>query len=146
MHPARKKRLLLIILMVAGISVATAAIVTAMSQNLNLFFPPRDVAAGLAPENTTFRVGGLVKPGSVSRDQSSLAVNFVIYDMEAEVTVSYEGILPDLFAEDEAAVATGQLTNGVFVATQVLAKHDENYTPPEVADAMSQQAEEGSYK
>ena len=145
MHPARKKRLMLIILMVIGVSVATAAIVTAMSKNLNLFFPPRDVVAGLAPQNTTFRVGGLVKAGSVNRDQDSLAVNFILYDDQAEIAVSYTGILPDLFAENEAAVATGMLQGDSFVASQVLAKHDENYMPPEVADTLNSSDSEGNY-
>jgi len=138
MHPKRKKRLILIILMLVGIAIATAAILTALNQNLNLFFPPRDVVEGKAPEGATIRLGGVVKEGSVKRSQESLAVSFIITDYIGEVEVRFEGILPDLFAEGEAAVATGVYQDGIFEASQVLAKHDENYTPPEVEEAMQE--------
>lgn len=141
MHPKRKQRLTLVVLMVVGVSLAAFLILKAMEDNLNLFYSPRDIAAS-APGNTeTIRVGGMVVPGSVVRSQESLAVTFDLTDGDAIVTVSYAGILPDLFAEDEAAVATGIFDGNILNATQVLAKHDENYTPPEVADAMKSEGE-----
>ena len=142
MHPKRKQRLFLVLAMVVGVSIATYAIVKSMEANFNLFYSPRDIAANTPAAEVTIRVGGMVVPGTVNRSQESLDVTFDLTDGDAEVTVRYSGILPDLFAEDEAAVATGKFIDGELVATQVLAKHDENYTPPEVADAMNP---EGDY-
>lgn len=138
MHPARKRRLYLILALVIGVSIATGLVLKAMTSNINLFYPPRDVVSGKAPENTTIRLGGVVKEGSVHRDSKTLKVDFIVTDGTGDVPVTYEGILPDLFEEGQAAVAVGSLHNGVFEATQVLAKHDENYTPPEVQDAVAE--------
>ena len=109
-----------------------------LGQNANYFFTPSQVLQGEAPDNVTIRAGGMVVKGSIERSTDSLDVSFLVTDGMANLRVSYSGILPDLFAEDEAAIATGRLDeNNVLQATQVLAKHDENYTPPEVADAMN---------
>lgn len=137
MHPVRKQRLLLVLFVVLFSSAAIGLVVYAMSGNINLFFPPAEVAAGKAPTGKPIRVGGMVVEGSVQRSDDSLAVAFELTDYEAKVGVVYEGILPDLFGEGQGAVASGALNaDGVLVATEVLAKHDENYMPPEVADAL----------
>jgi cytochrome c-type biogenesis protein CcmE len=134
MHPIRKQRLMLVIFGVVFSSVAIGLMVYAMRENINLFYPPSKIAAGEAPHNRNIRGGGCVKPGSVSRSKESLEVTFVLTDGGADVPVAFSGILPDLFAEGEAAVVNGMIDDkGVFRAEQVLAKHDENYTPPEVA-------------
>jgi len=109
----------------------------ALSQNINLFYSPTQIASGEAPHNTRIRAGGMVVDGSVVRDQQSLNVTFDITDYDQTVTVHYDGILPDLFREGQGIVAQGELdSNNVFQASEVLAKHDENYMPPEVADAL----------
>ncbi len=108
-----------------------------LSQNINLFYSPTQIAAGEAPQGTRIRAGGMVVDGSVKRDQESLHVEFGITDYEKSVTVHYNGILPDLFREGQGIVAQGELDeNNVLQAAEVLAKHDENYMPPEVADAL----------
>ena len=133
----RQRRMLWVGLIVVGVSVATFLALAAFQKNLLYFYTPSQIAAGEAPTNYAFRVGGLVKKGSVHRDPNSLAVRFVLTDGAAEVTVFYEGILPDLFREGQGIIAIGQLQpDGLFKATQVLAKHDENYMPPEVAEAL----------
>jgi cytochrome c-type biogenesis protein CcmE len=110
-----------------------------LGQNANYFFTPSQVLQGEAPKNITIRAGGMVVEGSIQRSTDSLDVSFLVTDGLGNLKVSYSGILPDLFAEGEAAIATGKLDNDkVLRASQVLAKHDENYTPPEVADAMNQ--------
>jgi cytochrome c-type biogenesis protein CcmE len=110
-----------------------------IGQNANYFYTPSQIAAGEAPEAVNIRAGGMVVDGSIVRSQDSLDVQFQVSDGASSLTVSYSGILPDLFAENEAAIASGVLDgNRVLQATQVLAKHDENYTPPEVADAMAE--------
>ncbi len=137
MTPARKKRLLLILLMVAGIGVGVAFALKALNQNLMFFFSPSDIVAGKAPQNKDFRVGGLVVEGSVKRPGDGLTVEFDLTDNAKTVTVKYTGILPDLFREGQGIIANGRLDpSGEFVANEVLAKHDENYMPPEVMDAM----------
>ncbi len=139
MKPERKQRLLVVvfILVVAGLVVGLLSY--ALRENINLFYTPSQVAAGEAPTNQQIRVGGMVVIGSFQRAKDSLDNTFLVSDGSANLLVHYSGILPDLFAEDEAAVATGILgEDGVFLAQQVLAKHDEEYTPPEVADAMQQ--------
>ena len=139
MHPIRKQRLQVVILIVVASSLAVGLIAYMLGQNANYFFTPSQVLQGEAPENTTIRAGGMVVEGSVERSPDSLDMSFLVTDGLANLKVSYSGILPDLFAEGEAAVATGQLDgNNILWASQVLAKHDENYTPPEVADAMNQ--------
>lgn len=137
MRIIKQKRLGLILLMVAGISVATFFGLRAFNDNLMYFFSATDVIEGKAPKDHLFRLGGMVVKGSVVRQPSGLTVRFVLTDMAKEVTVEYTGILPDLFREGQGIVANGKLdANGVFIAQEVLAKHDENYMPPEVAGSM----------
>ena len=137
MKPIKQKRLTLILLMVAGISVAVFFGLRAFNDNLMYFFSATDVIEGKAPKDHLFRLGGMVVKGSVVRQPSGLTVRFVLTDMAKEVTVEYTGILPDLFREGQGIVANGKLdANGVFIAQEVLAKHDENYMPPEVAGSM----------
>ena len=137
MHPVRKQRLILVLFIVVFSSAAIGLVAYALRGNINLFFPPAEVAAGKAPIGQAIRVGGMVKEGSVTRSDNSLEVYFVITDFSADVPVTYEGILPDLFDEGQGAVASGKLdADGVLRATEVLAKHDENYMPPEVAEAL----------
>jgi cytochrome c-type biogenesis protein CcmE len=139
MHPIRKQRLLIVLFVVLFSSAAVGLVVYAMRGNINLFYPPADVAAGKAPVEQPIRVGGMVREGSVQRSDDSLAVRFEITDFQASVPVVYEGILPDLFDEGQGAVASGRLNDdGVLVASEILAKHDENYMPPEVAEALEQ--------
>lgn len=137
MHPIRKQRLLVVLFVVLFSSAAVGLVVYALRGNINLFYPPADVAAGKAPAGQPIRIGGMVKEGSVQRSDDSLAVRFEITDFQASVPVVYEGILPDLFDEGQGAVASGRLNEaGLLVATEILAKHDENYMPPEVAEAL----------
>lgn len=144
MHPVRRQRLFLVLFIVLFSSAAIGLIAYALRGNINLFYPPAEVAAGKAPAGTALRVGGMVVDGSVSRSESDLEVRFELTDYQASVPVVYRGILPDLFAEGEGAVASGKLTpEGVLEATEVLAKHDETYMPPEVADALEQSHAKG---
>ncbi len=139
MNKRRKKRLLGVIAMLGGLGLATALALKAFESNLLYFYSPHQVAAGAAPDNRAFRIGGLVTSGSVRRDPHSLKVEFVLTDTLDEVRVVYDGILPDLFREGQGIVANGRLDGqGVFNAEQVLAKHDENYMPPEVAAALKE--------
>ena len=137
MHPVRKQRLYLVLFLVVFSSAAIGLVAYALRGNINLFFSPADVAAGKAPVGQALRVGGMVVDGSVQRSDDSLVVRFEITDFQATVPVVFEGILPDLFGEGQGAVASGKLDAlGVLQASEVLAKHDENYMPPEVADAL----------
>ncbi len=137
MHPVRKQRLIIVIFIVIFASVAVGLMTFALRENINLFYPPSAMAAGEAPIDKRIRAGGCVLPGQVKRSTESLEVSFLITDGAANVEVIYTGILPDLFSEGEAVVVNGRLNgDGVFMATEVLAKHDETYTPPEVAEAM----------
>ncbi len=139
MHPVRRQRLITVIFLVIAASVAVALLTYALRENINLFYPPEKILSGEAPAGVRIRAGGMVVPGSVVRADDSLFTSFLITDGLAQVEVNYTGILPDLFAENEAAVVTGELDqNQVFQASEVLAKHDENYTPPEVAEAMKE--------
>ncbi|MDA8782004.1 cytochrome c maturation protein CcmE [Porticoccaceae bacterium] len=139
MHPVRKQRLQLVVLIVVAASVVTGLMAYMIGQNANYFYTPSQIAAGEAPEAVNIRAGGMVVDGSIMRSQDSLDVQFQVSDGASNLTVNYSGILPDLFAVNEAAIASGVLDgNRVLQATQVLAKHDENYTPPEVADAMAE--------
>ncbi len=139
MHPLRRQRLLLVLFLVVVSSIAIGLVTYALRENINLFYTPSQVAAGAVPIEKRVRVGGMVVAGSVRRERRSLEVFFQLTDGAAVVDVRFAGILPDLFAEGQAGVATGKLNNqGIFMAEEVLAKHDENYTPPEVADAMQQ--------
>ncbi|MDO6515575.1 MULTISPECIES: cytochrome c maturation protein CcmE [unclassified Neptuniibacter] len=137
MNPKRKQRLIIVLFIVFGVGIAVGLTMFALSQNINLFYSPTQIAAGEAPHNTRIRAGGMVVDGSVNRDQQSLNVTFDITDYDQTVTVHYNGILPDLFREGQGIVAQGELdSNNVLQASEVLAKHDENYMPPEVADAL----------
>ena len=131
----RHKRAAAIALGVVAIGAATALVLTAFEQNLVFFFTPSQVAANEAPQGRTFRIGGMVLPGSVKRD--GVEVRFVVTDTAKTIPVTYRGALPDLFREGKGVVAQGQLgADGVFAAREVLAKHDENYMPPEAANAV----------
>lgn len=131
----RTKRLLIIVGGLASVSVASALVLNALNSNVAFFYSPTQVEAGEAPKERAFRVGGLVKPGSMQRDQ--MTVRFVITDTARDMPVKYTGILPDLFKEGKGAVAQGRLdAQGEFVASEVLAKHDENYMPPEAQHAV----------
>ncbi|GAB4363483.1 MAG: cytochrome c maturation protein CcmE [Methylohalobius crimeensis] len=133
----RRRRMILVGVIVIGVSVATFLALAAFQKNLLYFYTPSQIEAGEAPTGYAFRVGGLVEEGSVQRDPDSLAVRFTLTDGSARVTVFHEGILPDLFREGQGIIAIGQLqSDGFFKASQVLAKHDENYMPPEVAEAL----------
>jgi len=141
MHPVRKQRLFVVLLIVFGTSAAAALLFYSLSENMNFFYSPADVQAGKAPLAKSIRVGGLVVPGSVERQKDGLEVIFTITDNAAQLAVHYQGILPDMFSEGQGVVAAGSLQEpGYFQATQVLAKHDENYMPPEVHDALKKGA------
>lgn len=147
MHPQRKQRLIIILFMLSGIGVAVALLMTALEENINLFYTPKDIAAGKAPKHQSIRAGGMVVEGSVKRDQTSLVVQFDVSDGAENVTIEYDGILPDLFREGQGIVALGALNDdGIFVASEVLAKHDENYMPPEVKDALDKAHQDKAYK
>ncbi len=137
MNPKRKKRLTIVLFILAGAGIAVGLTLFALSQNINLFFSPTQIAQNEAPVNTRIRAGGMVVEGSVVRDPNSLKVQFDVTDYKNTVTVVYTGILPDLFREGQGIVAQGELdAQGKLQAVEVLAKHDENYMPPEVADAL----------
>ncbi|MEL0192025.1 MAG: cytochrome c maturation protein CcmE [Halieaceae bacterium] len=137
MHPKRKQRLIVATAIVVLSSAAIGLVAYALRGNINLFYPPADVAAGMAPTDRTIRVGGMVVEGSVVRSETDLTARFDVTDYSGIVTVSYTGILPDLFAEGEGVVASGMLQpDGSLIASEILAKHDENYMPPEVAEAL----------
>ncbi len=138
MNKLRKKRLATVGVIIMGMGIAAALILTAFEKNLMYFYSPTQIASGEAPQARAFRVGGLVEQDSVSRDPDSLQVTFKLTDTKETVTVSYDGILPDLFREGQGIVANGKLDGkGVFQASEVLAKHDENYMPPEVVEALA---------
>ena len=138
MKLARKKRLILIGLMVAGIGVGVYFALKSLDENIMFFFSPTEVTEGKAPQGRLFRIGGMVVEGSLSRPGDGLTVQFDLTDDANNVTVLYTGILPDLFREGQGVIANGKLgEDGAFVAQEVLAKHDENYMPPEVAEAMA---------
>jgi cytochrome c-type biogenesis protein CcmE len=142
MKPARKKRLALIVLMVSGIAIGVGFALKSLDENIMFFFTPSEVAQGKAPRDRLFRIGGMVVNGSVSRPGNGLTVQFDLTDNNSNLTVRYTGILPDLFREGQGIIANGQLgEDGAFVAQQVLAKHDENYMPPEIAEAMKKTSE-----
>src|SRR5689334_18642104 len=133
----RHKRIGIILVGLAGLGVATYLVASAFRQNLVFFFSPTQVAAKEAPINRTFRIGGLVENGTLKRDADGLTVRFTVTDTAASIPVVYKGILPDLFKEGRGCVAQGKIgSDGVFQAEQVLAKHDENYMPPEAGAAL----------
>ena len=133
----RHKRIAFILVGVSGIAIAAFLVASAFRNNLVFFFSPTQVVAKEAPINRTFRVGGLVQDGTLKRENDGLTVSFVVTDTAASVPVVYKGILPDLFKEGRGCVAQGRMdAQGVFHAEQVLAKHDENYMPPEAGQAI----------
>ena len=134
----RQKRFVLIGLGLVALAVAAALVLNAFQSNLVFFYTPRQAANGEVPQGRSFRIGGMVEAGSLKREGDGLTVHFIVTDMAKRVPVTYKGILPDLFKEGKGAVAQGQLVaGGTFVASEVLAKHDENYMPPEAADALA---------
>lgn len=134
----RRKRLIAVIAILAGVGAATALAMLAFQDNLLYFYNPSQVMAGEAPKGRTFRIGGMVTQGSLERTAGTLKVRFVVTDYKHSIPVNYEGLLPDLFREGQGVIAHGQLTAaGEFVADEVLAKHDENYMPPEVAESLN---------
>lgn len=136
---ARHKRLALIIAGLLALGIAAALLLNVFRSNLVFFYTPSQVVRGEAPKDTSFRIGGLVEPGSLKRSGDSLDIHFVVTDTAHEIPVVYSGILPDLFREGKGVVAQGKLgADGLFHADQVLAKHDENYMPPEAAEALKQ--------
>ena len=135
----RHKRLLLILAGLAILGMIAALVLNAFRSNLVFFYSPTQVAAGEAPTGKPFRIGGLVKEGSLKREADGITLSFVVTDTDKDLAVRYTGILPDLFREGKGAVAQGKIgENGVFVASEVLAKHDENYMPPEAAQAVGE--------
>lgn len=138
----RRRRMMLVGLIVLGVGAAAAFALTAFQDNLLYFYTPSDVSAGKAPTDKSFRLGGMVPEGSFKRPEGSMEASFVLTDYASNVTVKYAGVLPDLFREGQGVVARGRLgTDGVFIAEEVLAKHDENYMPPDVADALRKQGD-----
>jgi len=141
---ARHKRLGFVAVGLVVLGLATWLVLGALQGNLSYFFSPTEVAQGKAPADHIYRLGGLVEVDSVQRATGDLTVNFVITDNANKVNVAYSGILPDLFKEGQGVIAQGRMgSNGTFVAEEVLAKHDENYMPPEVADALEKSHKEG---
>lgn len=133
----RHKRLAFIVIGIAGLAAAATLIFSAFNSNMVFFFSPSDVQAKQAPIGRDFRLGGLVQEGSLRREDDGLTVHFVVTDTAETTNVTFTGILPDLFREGQGVVAQGRLTDsGIFMAKEVLAKHDETYMPPEVADAL----------
>jgi len=137
MNRQQKRRAWMVVFLVAGIGTAVSLVLYGLRQNINLFYNPSQIAQHEAPTNKTFRLGGMVKKGSLHRDTKSLDVEFILTDFQHDVLVKYRGVLPDLFREGQGIVANGQVnTSGEFIAEDVLAKHDSNYMPPEVKAAL----------
>jgi cytochrome c-type biogenesis protein CcmE len=137
MNPTRKRRLIFVMLFLLAAATAAVLITLALQENLTYLHTPTDVRAGKAPDNARFRLGGVVCEGSVRRATGTLDIDFAVTDRIRQVPVHYNGILPDMFKEGTSIIATGRMDNGRFVATEVLAKHDETYMPKEVAEAMA---------
>ena len=145
MHPTRKRRLIAVLLIVAGVGVAAAITSWSLRQNMLYFVSPADAMQQQLPAHRQIRLGGLVVTGSVQRTAGGLGVDFIVTDGKASVPVHYEGILPDLFREGQGVITRGAFDDeGRFVAVEVLAKHDENYMPPEVADALREAGHPGA--
>ena len=141
---ARHKRFGIVVVGLAALGLAAYLVLNALEGNLSYFFSPTEVAEGKAPADHVFRLGGLVEAGSVTREEGELTVKFIVTDMAQRVTVAYNGILPDLFAEGQGVIAQGRMgPDNVFVADEVLAKHDETYMPPEVAAALEEAGKMG---
>jgi len=137
MHPVRKKRLILILFILSGASIAAALALYALKQNINLYYTPSQVAAGKAPINRLFRMGGLVRKGTIRHEKKGLEIKFNLTDTTQDVEVDYTGVLPDLFREGQGIIVKGKLNReGIFIADQVLAKHSANYMPKPALDAI----------
>jgi cytochrome c-type biogenesis protein CcmE len=136
MNPTRKRRLIIVLLVLAAALVAVGLTVFALQQNMNYLFTPSQVRSGQAEAYKTFRLGGMVKAGSIQRSSDSLKVGFTVVDADGAMPVEYTGILPDLFRDNQSVIATGHMAGDHFVATEVLAKHDETYMPKELKEAM----------
>jgi cytochrome c-type biogenesis protein CcmE len=142
MTPARRRRLILVLGIVAGVGIAGALALTAFKKNVMFFYDPSQVAAGQVPVGERFRLGGMVEKGSVHRTPGSLEIQFVVTDFAHELPVKYDKVLPDLFREGQGIVAHGHIDKeGVFIADEVLAKHDEKYMPPQVARSLKNKGE-----
>lgn len=137
MNPTRKRRLVVVSLILGAVGIAATLTVLALQQNITYLYTPVEVLGGKVPADARFRLGGMVKAGSIERASDSLKTGFTVTDGDADLAVEYTGILPDLFREKQSVVATGHMAGGRFVATEVLAKHDENYVPRDVAEAMA---------
>ena len=137
MNPVRKKRLIIIGAILFGVAATVGLGLTALQENISLFYTPTQIVNGEAPQGVRIRAGGLVKEGSLTRSEDSLTVDFIVTDGDADTGIQYRGILPDLFREGQGIVAMGRLNDvGVLIADEILAKHDENYMPPEVSSAL----------
>ncbi len=135
----RHQRGILVALVLAGVAIAITLLLQALDEEILYFYTPQQVVAGDAPDGKRFRLGGLVIPGSIQRASGSLKVSFLVTDNQKTLPVEYEGVLPDLFRDGQGVIAHGTINDGgVFVADEVLAKHDENYMPPEVAEALKE--------
>ncbi len=133
----RHQRGILVALVLAGVAIAITLLLQALDEEILYFYTPQQVVAGDAPDGRRFRLGGLVTLGSIERELGSLKVSFLVTDNQKTLPVEYEGVLPDLFRDGQGVIAHGTMNdNGIFVADEVLAKHDENYMPPEVAEAL----------
>ncbi|AND68186.1 cytochrome C biogenesis protein CcmC [Dyella thiooxydans] len=137
MNPTRKRRLIIVVMVLIAAAIAGGLTVFALQQNMNYLFTPSQVQEGQARDYKTFRLGGMVKEGSIQRSSDSLKVTFTVVDADGAMPVEYTGILPDLFRDNQSVITTGHMENGHFVATEVLAKHDETYMPKELKDAMA---------
>ena len=138
MNPIRKQRLYALIAILIGSLLATWLVVSALSENMNLFYSPTEIKEANLNQDTLIRAGGMVKAGSIIKSKDSLDVSFTVTDYQNDLLIKYKGILPDLFAENAGVVVRGNLTpEGDFLAIEVLAKHDENYMPPEVAKLLN---------
>ena len=137
MHPIRKQRLYVVLSILLGTALAAFLVFKGLSENINLFYSPSDLKEKNISVDDLIRVGGMVKKDSINKENNSLRVSFVVTDFEEDLVITYQGILPDLFSEEAGIVAKGKLNyEGIFIANEVLAKHDENYMPPEVAKTL----------
>ena len=140
MNPLRKQRVYALIAILVGSLLATWLIISALSQNMNLFYSPSEIKSQNIDFNSLIRAGGMVKEGTIKKDTEPLKVSFVVTDYQNDLVINYEGILPDLFDENAGVVVRGNLNiDGTFNAIEVLAKHDENYMPPEVANLVNKE-------
>lgn len=147
MNAVRKRKMFLLLFIISILALVTGLVLYALRQNISLFYTPTQIVNGEASSKHTIRLGGMVVKGSIVRASKGLAVQFKLTDFKQTVTVNYEGILPDLFCEEQGIVALGELsTDGQFKAQEVLAKHDANYMPPEVKDALAKAAQQGEKK